>query len=139
MFKTTITPCLGDTDGLGHINNAILASWFEQAQMPIFRIFTPSLSLSWDEWHLIMAHSEYDFLDQLFWQYDVEIESCIERIGTKSFTVHHEVRQNDRLCVRGKAVVVYFDFRNNTSFPIPEDKKKLLAEHLVPDFPSKQS
>jgi hypothetical protein len=27
--------------------------------------------------------------------------------------------------------VVYYDFINKQSLPIPEDKRKLLAEHLV--------
>jgi acyl-CoA thioester hydrolase len=78
-----------------------------------------------------MAHTDFDFVDQLFYGYDVEIRSMIQRIGTKSFTFYHEAWQNGKLCVKGSAVVVYYDFINKQSIPIPEDKKKLLAEHLV--------
>jgi acyl-CoA thioester hydrolase len=78
-----------------------------------------------------MAHTDYDFLDELFFQYEVEIRTVVSRIGTKSFTLIHEAWQQGRLCSRGSAVVVHYDFNIKQSTPIPEDKKKLLAEHLV--------
>ena len=131
MFKTTVTPRFGNIDGLGHINNVVLAEWFELARNPLFRIFEPSLNLSLQTWPLIMAHTDYDFVDQQFFQYDVELTTAIERIGTKSFTVYHQAFQQGRLCAKGSAVVVHFDFTKNQSTPIPEDKKALLAEHLV--------
>jgi acyl-CoA thioester hydrolase len=69
---------------------------------------------------------------QLFFQHDVEIRSYISRIGTSSFTVYHEAWQTGRLCTTGSAVIVHFDFVNRKSTPIPEDKKKILEEHLKP-------
>jgi acyl-CoA thioester hydrolase len=80
-----------------------------------------------------MAHTEFDFVGELFFQYDVEIRTSIDRIGTKSFTVYHEAWQEGRLCVTGKAVVVHYDFKKKETTPIPEDKKKLLAEHVRAD------
>ncbi|MDR2535501.1 MAG: acyl-CoA thioesterase [Treponema sp.] len=133
MFITTVSPRFGDVDGLGHINNTVLAVWFELGRNPIFRIFEPNLNLSYEHWPLIMAHTDFDFVDELFFQYDVEIRTSIIRIGAKSFTVHHEAWQECRRCVTGNAVVVHYDFLNKQSTLIPEDKKKLLAEHLVTD------
>jgi acyl-CoA thioester hydrolase len=132
MFTTTVSPRFGDIDGLGHINNVVVAGWFELARNPLFRIFEPNLDLSHEKWPLIMAHTDYDFVDQLFFQHDVELRTYIDRIGTKSFTVYHEAWQDGRLCSKGRAVVVHFDFLKNQSTPIPEDTKKLLAEHLLP-------
>ncbi|MDR0376461.1 MAG: acyl-CoA thioesterase [Spirochaetaceae bacterium] len=129
MFITTVTPRFGDVDGLGHINNVVLAGWFELARNPLFRIFEPNLNLSHETWPLIMAHTEYDFVDQLFFQHDVELRTWIGRIGVKSFTVCHEAWQEGRLCTTGAAVVVHFDFQKSKSTPLPEEKKKLLAEH----------
>ncbi|MDR1949218.1 MAG: acyl-CoA thioesterase [Spirochaetaceae bacterium] len=132
MFTTTVSPRFGDVDGLGHINNVVLAGWFELARNPLFRIFEPNLNLSHDHWPLIMAHTDYDFTDQLFFQYEVELRTFIDRIGTKSFTVYHEAWQEGRLCSTGRAVVVHFDFIKNQSTPIPEDKKRFLEVHLRP-------
>jgi acyl-CoA thioester hydrolase len=134
-----VTPRFGDIDRLGHINNVVLAGWFELARNPLFRIFDPHLGIlnlglshlgiAEGTWPLIMAHTEFDFIDQLFFQPDIELRTCIGRIGVKSFTVCHEAWQEGRLCTKGKAVMVYFDFQKNRSAPLPDDKKKLLAEH----------
>jgi len=61
----------------------------------------------------------------------VEIRTWISRIGTKSFTVYHEAWQQDRLCVKGSVVIVHYNFNIEQTTPIPEDKKKLLAEHFL--------
>ncbi|GHU62496.1 thioesterase [Spirochaetia bacterium] len=132
MFTITVSPRFGDIDGLGHVNNTVLANWFELARNPLFRIFEPNLRLTYDTWPLIMAHADYDFVGELFFQHDVEIRSSISRIGTKSFTIYHEAWQEGRLCTTGSAVIVHFDFINRKSTPIPEDKRKILEEHLKP-------
>jgi acyl-CoA thioester hydrolase len=130
MFSIIVTPRFGDIDALGHINNTVPVVWFEQARNPLFRIFDPEMKLSRDTFPLIMAHTDYDYLDQLYFQYEVEIRSWISRIGAKSFTVTHEAWQEGRLCVRGNAVVVHYDFNTEKTTPLPDDKKKMLAEHL---------
>jgi acyl-CoA thioester hydrolase len=132
MFKTTVSPRFGDMDILGHINNTVPAVWFELARNPLFQIFDPDMKLSRETFHLIMAHTDYDYVDQLYFRQDVEIRTWISRIGTKSFTVYQEAWQEGRLCVKGNSVVVHYDFNTEQTTPIPEDKKKLLAEHLLP-------
>jgi acyl-CoA thioester hydrolase len=130
MYKITVTPRFGDMDILGHVNNTVPAVWFELARNPFFKIFDPELILSRQTWPLIMAHTDYDFVDQLYFQYEVEIRTGIGRVGTNSFTKHHEAWQEGRLCVKGNAVIVYYDFATRRPTPIPEDKKKLLAERF---------
>jgi acyl-CoA thioester hydrolase len=116
-------------DILGHINNTVPAVWFELARNPLFKIFDPEMRLSKETFSLIMAHTEYDFVSQLYFHFEVEIRSWISRIGTKSFTVYQEAWQKGQLCVKGSSVIVHYDFNTEKSTPIPEDKKKLLAEH----------
>ena len=131
MFTITVTPRFGDMDALGHINNTVPAVWFELARNPLIQIFHPAMELTRKTFPLIMAHTDYYFTDQLYFQYDVEIKTWITRIGTKSFTAYHEAWQQGRLCVKGSAVIVHYDFNTETSTPIPEEKKQLLGEHLL--------
>ena len=130
MFSVIVYPRFGDMDILGHINNISPSQWFEIARTPVMRIFDPQLKLTKETFPLIMAHSEYDFTGQMFFK-EVEIKTWISRIGTKSFTIYHEAWQEGRLCVKGSAVIVHYDFSAEQSVPIPEDKKALLAEHLL--------
>ena len=131
MFSITITPRFGDVDGLGHINNIVPAMWFETARTSLIRIFDPELAISKKTFPLIVARTEYDFTGQLYIRSEVQIKSWISRIGTKSFTVYQEAWQEGRLGVKGSTVLVHFDFNTMQSTPIPEDKKKILAEHLL--------
>jgi len=135
MFTVTVQPRFGDMDVLGHINNTVPAAWFECARNPIFAIFEPSLELKRETFPLTMAHTDYDYVDQLYLRHEVEIRTWVTRIGTKSFTTYHEAWQGGRLCVKGSAVLVYYDFNVEKTAPIPEDKKKLLARHLRVDVP----
>ena len=130
MFSVKMTPRFGDTDALGHINNVVFAEWFERARNAIFKIFDPDLRIDKKTFPLIMAHADYDFVGQLFYKYEVEIRTWVARIGTKSMTIYHEAWQEGRLCSKGNAVIVHYDFNTEKSTPIPEDKRRLLAEHL---------
>jgi acyl-CoA thioester hydrolase len=81
-----------------------------------------------------MAHTDYDFIAEMNLK-EVEIRTTVSRIGVKSFTVYHEAWQQGRLCVKGHAVVVCFDFKARESVPVPEDIKKFLAEHFAEERP----
>ncbi|MDR1728784.1 MAG: acyl-CoA thioesterase [Acidobacteriota bacterium] len=133
MVSVTVTPRFGDTDALGHINNVVLAAWFELARTDIFKVFDPELKLDKRTFPLIMAHTDYDFVDQIFFRPAVEVKVWVSRIGTKSMTLYHEAWQEGRLCSTGSAVIVHYDFNTGETTPIPEDKKALLAQHLLPE------
>ena len=131
MFSVTVQPRFGDVDLLGHINNTVLAHWFEAARNPIIRIFVPDLNIKMETFSLILAHADYDFESELVFRHEVEIRSWVTHIGNKSFTVYHEAWQAGRLCVKGSAVMVHYDFKAKESTPIPEEKKRLLEMHML--------
>ncbi len=133
MFKTIVTPRFGDIDGLRHVNNTVLGVWFEQARNPVFRMFTPDLDLSYENWKLIMVRTEFDFLGEMYYGEDIEIRTFILKIGNSSFTMGHEAWQEGMLKVRGKAVVVHFNFIEKKSVPIPEPIRIMLMEHIRTD------
>ncbi|MFB2622290.1 MULTISPECIES: thioesterase family protein [Methanothermobacter] len=131
MFKITVTPRFGDIDGLRHVNNTVLAVWFEKGRNPIFRMFTPDLDLSYEKWKLILVRTEFDFLAQMYYGSDVEIRSYITHIGNSSFTIGHEAWQDGELKAKGKAVLVHYDFIEQRKKPIPPHIRSQLEEHLV--------
>jgi acyl-CoA thioester hydrolase len=133
LFTVTITPRFGDADTLGHINNVSLALWFELARNPLFDIFVSREKIpSRENFPLILVHTDYDFVAQMYLRADTEIKTWIEKIGNKSFTIYHEAWQSGRLCAKGRAVIVYYNFGEEKSAPLPDGKKKLLSEHMLP-------
>ena len=129
MFNLKVSPRFGDIDILGHVNNTVFPCWFEMARKPVMQIFDPELTLERNKFPLIMAHNDFDYKSPVFFKFDVEIKTWISKIGTKSFTVYHEAWQEGHLCTKGNCVIVYII--NGQTTPIPDDKRKILSEHMA--------
>ena len=127
MFNLQVSPRFGDIDALGHVNNTVLPIWFEMARKPLMRIFDPELTL--ENFPLIMAHNDFDYLSPIYFKFDVEIKTYISKIGTKSFTVYHEAWQEGKLCTKGNCVIVYII--NGQTTPLPDHLRKILSEHML--------
>lgn len=128
MYKSMITPKFGDIDGLGHVNNTVIPSWFEEARNEIYGYFNPDFSLK--TWNLILAHFEVDFVSQLYYNGNVTIQTYISHIGRSSFEVYQEAWQNGNLCSKGKTVLVHFNFKTQKSESIPDHIRLKLEAHL---------
>ena len=128
MFTLKLMPRFAETDALGHINNTVLPVWFEQARTPIFKFFTPSLDVN--NWQLILAKIEVEFVAEIFYGSEVEIRTSVEKVGTSSILIYQEVWQGSKQVVKGKATMVHFDHQKKKSKPIPNKIKALLNEHL---------
>jgi len=129
MFSLTIQPRFAETDALGHLNNTTLPVWFEQARTPIFRLFIPDLDVK--NWTLILAKIEVEFLREIFYGFDAELKTYIERIGNSSLVVYQEVWQKGELAAIGRATMVHFDHQAKKSCPIPDAIKAQLNKHML--------
>ncbi|MCL9781974.1 acyl-CoA thioesterase [Vibrio sp. S4M6] len=127
MFKTTIFPRFSDTDALGHINNTAFAIWFEEARLPIFKIFHPTLEVK--SWPLIIARIEIDLLAQTYWGKDVEIRTYVEKVGNSSCHLRHEAWQEGNRVAKGLAILIHFDYKTNHSKPIDDGIRQVLLSH----------
>jgi len=126
MLTEQITPRFNETDALGHINNTVLAAWFEGARDPVFRLFTADLNPT--QWRLILAKFSVEFHAELFYGHSVEIRTHISRVGGSSFDVTQEAWQHGQRCASGVAVLVQYDFAEKRSVALSEPlKQQLLA------------
>jgi acyl-CoA thioester hydrolase len=128
MWTKTLEPRFSETDALGHVNNTVLPVWFEEARTPIFELFCPGMNTN--DWHLIIAKIDVDFLAEIYYGKSVEIRTFIEKIGNSSLVIHHEAWQEDKLVSKGNAIMVHFDHKAKTSKPIPDKIRKVLELHL---------
>lgn len=129
MFITPIQPRFCETDALGHIGNTTLPIWFEAARLQFFKEIVRYKKL--EEWPLIIARIEVDFVRQLFVDGEVEIRTAISAIGNKSFTVYQEAWQSGQLGAKGQTVMAHFDFRTQSTSPITDDIRANLNKHLL--------
>lgn len=129
MLKEQFNVRFYETDGLAHVSNTVVVGWFETGREPIFRMFTPELDLQ--NWPLILASYNVDFLSQIYYGKAVEIRTYVSRIGNSSFETLQEVWQDGIKCAAGKTTLVRFDYTLNKAVPIDDHVKEQLQEHML--------
>lgn len=126
MFESIIQPRFNETDALGHIGNTVMPGWFEVARLPIFEIVHPPMSVQ--DWPLIVARVEIDYIRQVHLGKNVTVKSGVEKVGTKSFTVYQEAWQEEKIAAAGRTVLVYFDYGKSSTIAIPDTLRGKLEE-----------
>ena len=124
MIFTKIVPRVSETDGVGHINNVFVPIWFEAGRREIFRIFSPKLDFI--NWKLALVKVTVEYVDQLYLAEDVDVRTGIEKIGISSFTIKEEIHQTNRICAKGQAIYVNYNFRDKKSEPISNEIRNRL-------------
>lgn len=128
-FQTRLRTRNADTDQYQHINNAVIASFFEEARMAIF--LRDDLAACMREKRVVVAHLEIDFLKEIFYPGDVEIWTESEGAGTTSFALMQGLYAGDVLCARAKAVCVLLDSDTARPTTLPDALRERLAPSLA--------
>jgi acyl-CoA thioester hydrolase len=128
MFTEIIKPRFLETDALGHINNNTYGVWFEAARDEIFRIFMPKANIK--EWNLIMAHTSFDFLKEVFWGKEVIVKTGVTKLGNSSIELCHAVYQDGKLCTTGKCIIIHYNFMTKEAVRIPDNIRTILESHI---------
>ena len=120
-----------ETDSGGHVNNASYFFYFEEARTRFFN----SILEREDQINFIIARAECDYVAQAFAAQTLTVKSSITHIGTKSFTIVHEIyeKSSQKLIAKARAVIVCFDFRQQKSVPISDKLRAELAQYINVD------
>ena len=110
-----------DLDSLGHMNNAVYATFVEQARIAFL---SPRGA---DVENMILARLEIDFRSPVELGETVEIEVTPTRVGTKSFDLGYVLRAGDRVVAEAKTVLVAYDYERAESIELPNDWKERFA------------
>ena len=111
-----------DLDPLNHVNNVAYFSLMETARVEFLRTYAKPLF-----GQVVIAHSECDYLGEIRGgTRTVEVEVSVEKVGTTSFTVLHEISVDGELRARGRTVQVVRDAEGRPR-PLTEDERALLV------------
>lgn len=132
QHESHLTVRFGETDLLGHVNNASYFSYLEQGRVELFKALSNGGDYSYDKWEFTLATIKCDFLAQTYFDQDLTVVTKISRIGNKSFTLDQPIydRKTETLVARGESVIVYFDFEEQISKPIPDALHAMLNLYL---------
>lgn len=117
-FEIDIQVRFRDIDAMNHVNNAVYASYLEQARTEYYReIIGEPLT----EVDTVLASMSIDFRAPIEIGDEVTIGLTIDDIGTSSLTMAYEVRRDDgTVAATAETVQVVFDPETGSSKPIPE-------------------
>ncbi|WP_087972402.1 acyl-CoA thioesterase [Oceanobacillus rekensis] len=120
---------LCETDALGHVNNTSHFRYFEEARGKFFKIIYPDRSSSFN---FIIASIKCDYIHQAFAGEILIVNTNINRIGDKSFTITQILKNKETgiTIAMGELVLVCYDNVKGISIPIPEPLKENLEMQL---------
>jgi acyl-CoA thioester hydrolase len=114
-----------DVDVADHVNNAVYLTYLETARIAYLREVLGDGFLY--QLQLILAHITVDFRAPAHFPETLEIGARVSRVGTKSFTMEHEIRGGDeRLVAEASSVLVAYDYEADASMPVPEEWRRRL-------------
>jgi acyl-CoA thioester hydrolase len=117
--RVTDTIRFSDLDPQGHVNNAVIATYFEAGRVAMFR--QPDLSIGVPGVTFVLVHTEINYLQELRWPGTVDVGSVIARFGRTSFKVDHAVFKDGVCAATGSATMVAIDKESRRARPQPEE------------------
>jgi acyl-CoA thioester hydrolase len=120
-----------DIDAMGHVNNAVYFTYFEQARMHFFSQLVDE-HWDWNEHGILVARNEVDYKMPIFLHDKVEIVVYCKHIGSKSITLAYEVKKQtssgEVVCSVGASVVVCFNHKSNKTAEVPAQWREAFAK-----------
>jgi len=134
---TTVSIRYCDQDPIGHVNNAAMAAFIEQARVALVYPLLKNAGPAAAHIELVIARLVIDYLKELNFPGNVEIGSRIARIGGKSFILQHGVfKAGEEGCVAtAECVMVFFDANERASI-LPPAEVRAALERLMREQPA---
>ena len=120
----------GDTDAMGHANNARFLTYCESARIAYWEEATGepfALATHGASESMILADIRVTYRSQAYFGEVLTIESRVGRVGRTSFTLEHRItagespRGHARLVAIGEAVQVLYDYGAGRPRPVPDE------------------
>jgi acyl-CoA thioester hydrolase len=133
-FSTRIEVRFRDCDPLGHVNNAVYATYFEVARFGYWREALGYTRA--DGFSFIMARVECNYRAQAHAGETLDVRIRVGRIGRSSFTFDYRIVAADdgRLVADGSSVQVMFDYAAQQSRPVPDAFRARVSAFEQRDF-----
>jgi len=116
----------GDTDKMGHINNAVYASYAEVGRLA----FLSSLEIEAPS--LILARLAIDFRRQVLLGDECYMTTRVVSVGNSSIVLAQTLMANGAVAADFEAVIVWFDYREQRPARVPQAARAALTAGREP-------
>lgn len=118
----------GDTDKLGHVNNAVFSSFLETGRAAL--LLGPDARVAPAGTAFVIVRLELDFRAELLWPGEVDIGSRVSSIGRSSFGMSQALFQNGVCAATAETVLVLFDTKERRGTLLPPESREILARYM---------
>ena len=116
-----------DIDALGHVNNAVYATYVEQART---RYFRDVLDVDISQSSNVLASLSIDFRRPIeLPDGDVTVTVELADLGRSSATMTHEIRAGGAVAAEAEATIVALDPETGKPAPIPEEHRAKMESY----------
>ena len=126
----TILVRFADIDAMGHVNNAIYLTYFEEGRKAflreVFNITDPS------DYPFILAKISCDYIRPIRLMDPLSIKIWISETGNKSFKFKYELCNPDNVAIiygNGESVMVMYDYSKKETIAIPDEILQLINDY----------
>ncbi|USZ67771.1 acyl-CoA thioesterase [Halorussus salilacus] len=123
-FEADVDVRFRDLDTMGHVNNAVYATYFEEARVAYFR---EALDTPLHEVATVLASLEIDFHRPVELGDDVTVAIRVPELGDSSLPMEYEVRADGEVAATGRSVQVVVDRESGSSRSIPDEWRERIA------------
>jgi acyl-CoA thioester hydrolase len=124
--RTRIEVRFRDIDSFGHVNNAVIASYVEQARVRYLRDVIHADPVG--NMPLILGMLKIDYLSPVFIDDEVQVGSRVDWIGNSSIAMSHLLTAGRDLA-RSTSVLVAYDYDKARPMRVPDDWRSAFAAH----------
>jgi acyl-CoA thioester hydrolase len=131
LFSTNIEVRFRDLDAMGHVNNSVFFTYFEEGRKHFSKKVFKVSDIS--DFKFIMAHIQCDFISPIQFNDHVILQMWVKDIGTKSFSFEYGlVDFSDEAVVyaTGESIQVCYDYKKNRSIEVPAKMREGLTRYL---------
>jgi len=132
-YKTPIAIRFSDIDAVGHVNNAIYLTYFEEGRL---KYWNEAIHWDWSQNGVIVGRSEVNYLKPIMLRDEIICYVRTTRIGNSSFDIMHILARvtehGEEICTTGKTVCISYDYKQNKSVPIPQRERQTMIEFDKP-------
>ncbi|AZH24717.1 acyl-CoA thioesterase [Haloplanus aerogenes] len=117
-YETELQVRFRDLDAMGHVNNAVYATYLEQARVDYY---DEILGVGLDDIDTVLVNLQIDYRHEVKLDDEtVTIAMGVRDIGRSSVTVAYEMRAGGQVAATAETTQVYVDPEEGGSRPLPE-------------------
>ena len=132
-FQAPIAVRFKDIDAMGHVNNAVIFTYFEEGRKALFHAaFNASAPGGFT---FVLAHAECDYLRRIRLEDALVVALGVSHIGRKSFGLTYALfdpHDHTRRFATGSSIQVCYDYQRQESILVPPRLKEVLAIYRLP-------